>query len=374
MTDAILKKPLKILIIFPAWVGDMVMAQSLLSFLKAQDSSIVIDGVAPKSTYLLAQRMPEINQVYSLEVTHGGMQWAQRWQLGKKLRANEYDQAIVLPNSWKSALVPFFANIKKRTGWRGELRYFLLNDVRILNKSLFPLMIERFCALGIAKDVLLPYKLPWPKLKFDVENQARLREKFHLFPTVARPSQLDLENQPENSCWNYQSFQKVLAICPGAEYGLSKRWPPEYFAAVAQSFLNQSGQVWILGGPKDQEVADKIQEICNHACINLVGKTNLLDAIDILAMASVTLTNDSGLMHISAAVETPLVAIYGSTTPNFTPPLANQAAVISLNTPCSPCFERTCRFGDYHCLTGISPDEVITAVNQLVTLNNQANP
>ena len=135
---------------------------------------------------------------------------------------------------------------------------------------------------------------------------------------------------------------------------------------MAQNFLDQSGQVWILGGPKDKAIAEEIQVMCEQACVNLAGNTRLEDAIDLLALASVVVTNDSGLMHIAAAVQTPLVVMYGSTSPNFTPPLSEDVEILSLGLACSPCFQRTCKFGTYACLTELMPDQVITAVNRRI--------
>jgi heptosyltransferase-2 len=335
---------MKILIVAPAWVGDMVMAQTLFKLLQQQNPNAVIDVVAPPSTFALASRMPEIRQAFKLPVGHGGLQLKARYALGKSLRAEKYDQAFVLPNSWKSALVPFFAGIAKRTGWCGEFRYGLLNDVRILNKEKLPLMIQRFCALGLPAYTVLPEKLSWPVLSVDVYNQQKLHASFQLVKT-----------------------NNVLALCPGAEYGPSKRWSPAYFAEVAKAHLAIGGQVWILGGPKDQTVADEIQQLCENACVNFVGKTSLPDAIDLLAMASAVVTNDSGLMHIAAAVNTPLVVIYGSTSPGFTPPLSERVKILSLKLTCSPCFERTCRFEHYHCLTELKPVQVVNAVQGLLS-------
>lgn len=328
---------MKFLIIAPAWVGDMVMAQTLFKLLKQTHADVSIDVVAPPSTFSLLARMPEVRQAFKLSVGHGGLQLKVRYALGKRLRQEKYEQAIVLPNSWKSALVPFFARIPKRTGWRGEWRYGLLNDVRTLNKEKLPLMIQRFCALGLLVSETLPEKLAWPKLCIDEENQKALMEKFRF------------------------TQSHVLAICPGAEYGPSKRWPPEFFAEVAKDCLKKGGQVWILGGSKDQEVAEKIQVLCDQQCMNFVGQTALPDAVDLLGMASVVLTNDSGLMHIAAAVDVPVVAVYGSTSPDFTPPLSHKVKVLSLKLACSPCFERTCRFGHYHCLTQLLPKQVLEA-------------
>jgi heptosyltransferase-2 len=359
---------MNILIIAPAWVGDMVMAQCLFKELKKNHALVEIDVVAPSSTFPLAARMPEIRQAYELKVGHGGLQWQARLALGKILRENKYDQAIVLTNSWKSALIPFFAHIKKRTGWRGEFRYFLLNDLRILHKQKLPLMIERFCALGIDAKQVLSERLLWPELQVDPANQQRLKEKFNLIlePLPSDSSGYASDQDMQHPVWNFRAQGKVLAICPGAEFGASKRWPAAYFAKVAQNFLNQSGQVWILGGPKDRAIAEEIQTICDEACVNLAGNTRLIDAIDLLDLASVVATNDSGLMHIAAAVQTPLVVMYGSTSPSFTPPLSEDVEILSLELACSPCFQRTCQFDTYACLTKLMPDQVIAAINRQI--------
>lgn len=348
---------MNILIVAPAWVGDMVMAQSLFKLLKQNHPNMQIDLVAPSATASLAQRMPEIRHTYELKAGHGGLQLKQRWALGKLLRKNQYDQAIVLPNSWKSALIPFFAKIKKRTGWRGECRYGLINDLRILDKQKYPLMIQRFCALGIDSKANLPADLPWPHLQIDSANQQQCLSKFNLTPPQ-KTETITAEDQPLE---HFQAVGQVLALCPGAEFGISKRWPAEYFAAVAEDFLRKGGQVWILGGPKDKSIAEDIQTRCNQACTDLVGVTKLPDAIDLLALASLVVSNDSGLMHISAAVQRRLIVIYGSTSPGFTPPLSNQVTILSKKLPCSPCFKRTCQYGHYHCLTEILPQQVIDA-------------
>lgn len=349
---------MNISIIAPAWVGDMVMAQSLFKLLKHNHPDSQIDLVCPSATIALAERMPEIRTAYELKAGHGGLQIKQRFMLGKVLRQNHYDQAIVLTNSWKSALIPFFAQIKKRTGWRGEWRYGLLNDVRILDKKKLPLMIERFCALGIAANEILPTQLPWPSLQLDGNNQEQLIKKFNLSIAKKMPAH-SMEDQPLE---HFQALDKILAICPGAEFGISKRWPAAYFAQVAEDFLRKSGQVWIFGGPKDEAIAEEINQLCDQACINLVGKTRLTDAIDLLALTSLVISNDSGLMHISAALQRPLIVIYGSTSPKFTPPLSNQVTILSKNLACSPCFKRTCQFGHYHCLTEILPQQVIDCI------------
>ncbi len=323
---------MKILVVAPAWVGDMVMAQSLFRFLKSLHPKVRIDLVAPPSTAALAMKMPEVTTTHLLEVKHGGLQLRERFKLGCRLAKFEYDQAIVLPNSWKSALAVYFAKIPRRTGFLGEMRYGLLNDGRILDKIRYPLMVQRFCALALPRASELPSLLPWPKLTVDPNNQQKLIRQFNLNPTNA------------------------LVICPGAEYGASKRWPAEYFAEVAKAYQQQGGEIWVVGGPKDQTITHAIEE--KVRCKNLAGKTSLTDAVDLLALAKLVLTNDSGLMHIAAAVGVKVVALYGSTSPDFTPPLTDKAVIVSKNLPCRPCFARTCRFGHYHCLTQILPDEV----------------
>ena len=334
---------IKTLVIAPAWVGDMVMAQSLFKLLKQQAPDVAIDIVAPPSTVTLASRMPEIDQAFTLDAPHGGLQLRARYRLAMKIEDPDYHQAIILPNSWKSALIPWFAAIPERTGWRGEMRYGFISDIRFLDKKKYPLMIQRFCALAVESGADLPEVLPWPELRVDPENQKKLIEK-----------------------WELKNFTNALVICPGAEYGPSKRWPPEYFADIANRYQQQGGEVWIVGGPKDENFANAIQEKTNHTCKNLVGKTSLTDAIDLLALAKVVLTNDSGLMHIAAAVGTRIVAVYGSTSPTFTPPLTDKATILSLtpHLPCQPCFARTCRFGHYHCLTQLTPEKVWESIEK----------
>ena len=328
-----------ILIISPAWVGDMVMAQTLFKLLKAQ-GECQIDLAAPKATLALAERMPEITKRFLLDVGHGGLQWHTRCQLAQKLRRQRYDQAIVLPNSWKSALLPFLAKIPKRTGWRGEWRYGLLNDVRYLNKLQLPLMIERFCALGLKAGETLPATLPSPSLVVKPEAVAALRLKLQLL--------------------NHQ--QPILALCPGAEFGPSKRWPADYFGQVAKQKIQEGWQVWLFGSPKDTVYGETIQAVTENACTNLIGQTTLAEAIDLLSEANLVVSNDSGLMHISAALDKPLVVVYGSTDPAFTPPLSDKARILNLHLACNPCFKRECPLGHNHCMTQLTPSMVLSAI------------
>lgn len=329
------------LIIAPAWVGDMIMAQTLFITLKQQDPQCVIDVVAPKSTASLLKSMPQVHDVIGLSLGHGELGLKTRRQLGISLRNKGYTQAIVMTNSWKSALIPWFANIPKRTGWRGEFRYQLLNDIRVLDKSKYPLMIEQFIALAYPAHVILPKPLPKPNLSVSTEAKLMIMGKFHL----------DIE-------------KPILALCPGAEYGPAKQWPAEYYAEVATAKHAEGWTVWIFGSPKDKAIADEIQRLSGGVCENLAGRTNLAEAVELIACADTVVTNDSGLMHVASALDRHVIAVYGSSSPNFTPPLSNHAKILSLNLSCSPCFKRECPLGHLNCLKQLLPDQVLRAFKE----------
>jgi heptosyltransferase II len=272
---------------------------------------------------------------------------ASRRRIGKRL-AGQYDQAILLPNSLKSALLPWFAGIAKRTGWKGELRYGLLNDLRRLDKQRYPLMIERFMALAFEPGVELPQPYPRPHLQIQPLSRDTALAKFAL--SLDRP---------------------VLALCPGAEFGEAKRWPAEYYAKVAELKIRAGWQVWLFGSQSDhpggEEIRLRLIPGLREECVNLSGATSLAEAIDLLSCATAVVANDSGLMHVAAALNRPLVAVYGSTSPQFTPPLADQVEIVRLGLECSPCFERTCRFGHYNCLRELKPRPVMEALGRLVS-------
>ena len=335
---------MNILIIGPSWVGDMVMAQTLFIVLKQRHPDCAIDVLAPDWSRPILERMPEVRNALSFPLGHGKLELATRRRIGHGFKGR-YQQAIVLPNSLKSALVPWFAGIPQRTGWRGEMRYGLLNDLRILNKDDYPLMIERFMAL--AAPVGEPLTKPYPRPHLQV-NQAALTSSLEAFA-------LDLE-------------RPVLALCPGAEFGAAKKWPAEHYAKVAEHYIDQHWQVWMFGSKNDHASGEEIRARLPNPepARNLAGVTTLAQAIDLMYCATVVVTNDSGLMHVAAALNRPLVAVYGSTSPGFTPPLAEQVAVVREGLDCSPCFSRTCRFGHYHCLTQLSPARVDNALDQLL--------
>lgn len=331
---------LRILVVGPAWVGDMVMAQSLFMTLVARGAKV--DVVAPEWSLPLLARMPEVCRAVALPVGHGSLGLAERWRIGRALRAEHYDQAIVLPRSFKAALIPFFARIPHRTGYRGEMRYGLINDRRELDKVLLPRVVQRYVALGLPADAVLPPpEIPLPHLRVDADNRARLVEELGL--DLARPA---------------------VALLPGAEYGPAKRWPLEHYATLARELLASGRQVWILGSAREQADGAAITAAA-AGVLNLCGRTRLEDAVDLLSVASAAVSNDSGLMHVAAAVGIPLVALYGSSSPDYTPPLSPWAQVLYRGLECSPCFKRVCPLGDTPCLTGIAPATVMAALNAL---------
>ena len=323
----------RILVVGPSWVGDMVMSQVLYKLLRKRWSESQIDVLAPPASLPMVSRMFEVNRGIRFEMAHGELSLGKRFAFGEALKKNAYTRAIVLPNSLKSALVPFAADIPIRTGFRGEYRYYLINDMRLLSKRRLPRMIDRFAVLGTKDGNMPPDEIPLPELFVDESNQAKLISDFGL--DVSSP---------------------VLALCPGAEFGDAKKWPPEHFAALAARAREKGFNVWVLGGPGDVDTAN---EISNQAgCVNLAGKTSLIDVIDLLGLCHQVVSNDSGLMHIAAAVGVHTTVVYGSTSPEFTPPLTNKLDIISLELDCSPCFKRTCPLGHKNCLNQLGPEAI----------------
>ena len=328
----------KLLIVAPAWVGDMVMAHSLIQSLSNRPVAKTIDVLAPPSTLPIASRMKEVRKTYTLDVGHGRLGLSARMKAAALMREERYDEAYVLPNSWKSALVPFLARIKKRIGWVGEMRYGLLNDVRSLDKNALPLMVERYSALSINTVEQFVKPALDPVLDYDSENRSRLVAKYNLSATGA------------------------IALAPGAEFGQAKKWPISYFADVAKYCLENGRQVWLLGSKKDESDCEFIENKVNGV-INLAGQTSLEDVVDIISLADTIVCNDSGLMHVSAALNTKTVALFGSTSDEYTPPLSSNSLVVSREMDCRPCFQRVCPLGHMDCLKKIEPTEIISILD-----------
>ncbi|MBL6749722.1 MAG: lipopolysaccharide heptosyltransferase II [Nevskia sp.] len=319
----------------------MVMAQALFMRLRERRPQAAIDVLAPGWSLPILQRMPEVRTGIELPLGHGEFGFSVRRRIGRALRGRRYAQAIVLPGSWKSALVPFFAGIPRRTGYRREFRYGLLNDLRKLDRSVLPTTVQQFLALAAdAPPDAAPPVVPQPRLRAE---PARV-------PLLA--AQLGLE--PE---------RPAVALMPGAEYGPAKRWPPEHFAELAGRLAQAGCQVWIFGSAKERALGAAIAGGRQHIH-DLCGRTALVDVVDLLAACAAAVTNDSGLMHVAAAVGVPLVAIFGSSSPAHTPPLSPAAAVLYLGLPCSPCFARECPLGHLNCLRQIGPELVLARLEQ----------
>ena len=331
---------MKILVVAPAWVGDTVMAQPMFRLLHERHAHLVLDVLAPPFTLPLLTRMPEVHQGIVARFGHGELKFNQRRRLARELQAERYDQAIVLPNSLKSALIPLLAKIPLRTGFRGEMRYGFLNDVRRLDEKALPKMVERFAALALDRGANLPRTLPTPRLTVILRNIEIIVNKHKL--TLEKP---------------------IAIFCPGAEYGSAKRWPAEHFGALAKRAAENGYTVWLIGSPKDAAIGDAIVSASGGACINLCGRTSLEDAIDLIGIAALVVTNDSGLMHVAASLDRPTLALYGSSSPAFTPPLSDKAKIIKIELPCSPCFKRECPLGHFNCMRQLTPAMVWTNVN-----------
>jgi heptosyltransferase-2 len=320
----------------------MVMAHSLFRTLKQYQPEAQIDVLAPGWSLPLLARMPGVRAGIEMPLKHGEIGLGARWRLGRGLRG-QYDQAIVLPGSLKSALVPFFAAIRQRTAFLGEQRYGLINDIRALDKEVLPMTVQRFVALGqAATDAQPPLILP-PRLRVDVENQKRLLQALDL--SLDKPA---------------------VALMPGAEYGPAKQWPLEHFAALARELMVQGKQVWVLGSSKDVAAGEAIaqQAGTTSGVVNLCGRTQLVDVVDLLALCAAAVSNDSGLMHIAAALEVPTIALYGSSSPTHTPPLSSKSQIVYLGLECSPCFKRVCPLGHTRCLVDIRAERVLAALDE----------
>ena len=319
----------------------MVMAQSLFISLKRLYPDCEIDVVSPVWSLPVLERMPQVRQGIALPVTHGKFSLSMRYKLGRSLRSSNYTHAIVLPRSWKSALVPFFAGVPVRTGYRGEMRYGLLNDIRSLNTTVLSQTVQRYVAHAYNESEYSasPLNVPYPELRSDRDNAESLLVKLGL--NLEKP---------------------VVGFMPGAEYGPAKQWPIEYFAQLAVLLIEQGYQVWVFGSEKEIGLGDEIVRKAPVDAYNLCGKTGLVDVIDLIAFTEQVVSNDSGLMHVAAAMDVKVNVIYGSSTPDYTPPLSSSAKIFYRRLSCSPCFKRVCPFGHTDCLLQIEPRDVYSRI------------
>jgi len=340
-----------ILIIAPHWIGDAVSTQPLLANLKVLYPDSKINILASNWVAPVYRACSEVHEVIEAKFEHKKLQWNLRKEIAKEIEAKNYQACFVLPNSFKSALIPWLANIPFRIGYRGELRFGLIN-LALDNPSKVnrPPMVEHYLVLSqlLKDDESIPLDKFAPKLNVSGAAKQQVGQKL----------------QDANINRDF-----IYAICPGAEYGPSKRWPTEHFAVLAQQLIkqNSNNQIILLGGKNDYSLA---QEITSQSKLvsnihNWCGNTSLDEAIALIGMSKAVVSNDSGLMHIAAALQIPQVAIFGSSDPAHTPPLSDRAKIMWLNMSCSPCHKRVCPLGHLRCLKDILPEQVLATLNTL---------
>jgi len=342
----------RILIIAPNWIGDAVMSQPLLANLKSIYPKSQIDVLASPWVAPIYRACAEVHQVIDAHLEHQQLQWSLRKQLAKQLELNQYNACFVLPNSLKSALIPWLANIPLRIGYRGEMRFglinFALDNPSKINR---PPMANHYLALCNVMDH-----------SKEVDTNQAADPKLNISPTAKQSVSAKLQAAAIDE-------KSIYVLCPGAEYGVTKRWPTGHFASLAQHLINNepNANIILLGGKGDHALGEEIiSQVKNTAQIqNWCGETSLDEAIALIGMSKVLVSNDSGLMHIGAALKVPQVAIFGSSDPHHTPPLSDKAKVIWLNLPCSPCHKRECPLGHLKCLKDISPSTVLGAIQTL---------
>lgn len=333
------------LIIAPQWIGDAVMSEPLLARLAARGERLSVAAlpwVAP-----VYRAMPPVAEVIDLPFAHGRLDWSARRALGRSWRGR-FDAAYVLPNSIKAALLPWFARVPRRIGYRGEGRWLLLTEQHP-NPPGRPPMVPFYLALSGAPA----HGDERPALAFAPERLAQACAAAGVAPGG------------------------FFVFAPGAEYGPAKVWPPAHYAELARALHAEHGQpVLLLGSAKEAALCGEIAAAAPGACRVLAGQTSLLDAMVLIGASRGMVSNDSGLMHVAAAFGLPQVAVFGSTSPEHTPPLNPRARVLwlkdELGLPCMPCFERTCRFGHYRCLAAVDAARVQAALAAALQPQGQA--
>ncbi|MBN8966044.1 MAG: lipopolysaccharide heptosyltransferase II [Rhizobiales bacterium] len=330
-----------ILLVPYMWIGDFVRCHSVVRLLKARFPQAPVDVLTTTLCAPLLDYMPGVRKGIVVDLPRKKLPFPLYRALGKRLAAEGYSRSLVMPRTWKAALAPFLAGIPERTGFAGEVRFGLLNDVRFGERKL-PRMVDRCGALALPKGATLPPEWPKPQLVVPESEATAWR--------AARG--LTDDNRP------------VVAFAPGA-VGPSKRWPSAYFAELARKLTAEGLTVWVLGSPAEAPLAEEIVAAAGPSARNLTS-TDLRNAVLALKIASACVSNDSGLVHVAAAIGTPTVGIFGPTSPWHWAPLNPLAAVIETTTdvPCRPCHKPTCRYGHHRCMRDIPADQVLPAVHR----------
>jgi len=329
-----------ILIVGPSWVGDMVMASSLVAELRRLHPSRPIDMLAPPASLPIATLIEGVRDAIPSSFGHGELGLAGRWKLGRGLRERGYGTAIILPRAFKAAVAPFAAGIPERIGYAAEGRSLLLTRPIRDGERKTARTIDRFVALAGGRDGAAS---PRPLLRRPSIKAGAIEQKLGL-----------------------AAGRHVVGLAPGAEYGPAKRWPAAKFAELARLAAGAGYGVRLFGGPKDREITAEIAARAGVPVDDLAGRTSLVEAAALLAAADIVVSNDSGLMHVAGALDRPLVVLYGSSSETMTPPTAPHAEVLSLELSCRPCFQRTCPLGTLACLEGIQPASVFAAMQRLL--------
>lgn len=328
-----------ILLVPYMWIGDFVRCHSVVKLLKARFPGREIDVLTTTLCAPLLDYMPGVRKGIVCDLPRKKLALSQHRALGVRLRAERYSSAYVMPRTWKSALAPMLAGIPERVGFAGELRFGLLNDIRFGERQL-PRMIDRCGMLALPKGAAMP--ADWPKPELDVPAAAAAEWRAQRgWPNDGRP---------------------VIAFAPGA-VGPSKRWT--YFAELAQKLTTEGLAVWVLGSPAEAPLAAEIVAAAGPAARDLTSP-DLRNALLALKCASAAVSNDSGLVHVAAAIGTPTVGIFGPTSPWHWAPLNPLAAIVETQTdvPCRPCHKPTCRLVHHRCMRDIPTDQVLPAIHR----------
>ena len=315
----------KILIVAPAWIGDLIISTAFIKALNYNQNNS-IDILVNSNLLSIANLIPGIRKVISSETEHGRLSLKYRIKKGLRLRSENYDECFVLTNSFKSAIIPFIAKIKKRISYLGEFRYGLINVIkRPVDRNLG--MVNRYLNLIDQKhtDKVTPV--------------------------------LKIKNNKESIVDKFKYDSKYIVFCPDAEYGSAKRWPTYKWLNLA---IELSKCYSDTKEGLEINISDEFRPLESDKIINLIGKTNLIEVMEVISSSEGVISNDSGLMHVSASLDRKIIALYGSSSPTYTPPLISKEKrdIIYKNLDCSPCFKRVCPLGHKKCLTDIKIDEV----------------
>jgi len=343
---------MRTLVIAPNWIGDAVMAQPLLALLRAGDPGGSLDVLAPPAVAPVFRAMADVTRVLEAENRHGSLQLRARWQLARRLRAQRYQRCVVLPNSAKSALAPWLAGIPERIGHHGESRWLLLNrrlPPAPAGSARTP-MVEFYAQLAQPRT---GGPIPDPRLARDPERERAARARFAL-----------------------EGPEPLIVLCPGAEYGPAKRWPARHFAALAALAQAEwpEARIALLGSARERPLATEIAALSGQDLHNLCGGTSLDEAIALIGSADAVVSNDSGLMHVAAALRRPQVAVFGSSDPRHTPPRSPSARIEWLAMPCAPCFARECPLGHTDCLNRLTPAAVFESLRLALRPQTEGPP